>query len=181
MDNYTMDNDELMQRLLDMRVSVLGYLRGLVRDAFLAEDIFQETCLTVMKRIDTFDRSRDFGAWVRGIARNQARNAVRKESRIKPLPSPELLEAIDQSYDNATAEEIEATQYMLGFLRECMARLGQAQRRMLTLFYNAEKTLSEIGREMAKSPGAVQVALHRVRSALLHCVSDRERRANHAG
>ena len=179
MDDSGTDNDALMQRLLDMRVSVLGYLRGLVRDSFLAEDVFQETCLTVMKRIGTFDRSRDFDAWVRGIARNQARNAVRKESRIKPLPSPELLEAIDQSYDAASAEEMEETRYMLGFLRECMARLGQTQRRMLTLFYNAGSSLSDIGREMAKSPGAVQVALHRVRSALLQCVS--ERRTNHAG
>ena len=71
----TSTNEELLQRFLQIRAVILGYLRVLVRDPFLAEDLFQETYLVVSKKLDTFDRSGNFDAWVRGIARNLANNA----------------------------------------------------------------------------------------------------------
>jgi RNA polymerase sigma-70 factor (ECF subfamily) len=171
----TSTNEELLQRFLQIRAVILGYLRVLVRDPFLAEDLFQETYLVVSKKLDTFDRSGNFDAWVRGIARNLANNARRKQSRLAPLPSPELVEAIDSCYDSTPEGENDEFAHCMGFLHTCLERLAEPQRRMLSLRYGADKSLREVAAEFGRTAGAVQVALSRLRSFLLDCVQNKER------
>jgi RNA polymerase sigma-70 factor, ECF subfamily len=146
----------------------------MLRDPSLAEDIFQETYLVVARKIDTFDRSGDFDAWVRGIARNLARNAIRKRAHLVPMPSPELLEAIDSSYDEATGEENDILAGRLRFLHECMARLTDRQQKIMALRYRANQSMQEIAATTQSSAGSVQVAVSRVRQLLLDCITRKE-------
>ena len=71
------EDEELIRRFTGIRASILGYLRILVGDPHLAEDLFQDISVVVLEKTSTFDRAKDFGAWVRGIARNVAHPAVR--------------------------------------------------------------------------------------------------------
>ena len=167
-------NEELLQRFLQIRGAIVGYLRVLVRDSFLAEDLFQETYLVVSKKLDTFDRSGNFDAWVRGIARNLAHNAWRKQSRLAPLPSPDLVVAIDSCYDNTPEGENDEFAHCMGFLHACLERLAESQRRMVNLRYGADKSLREVALATGRTAGAVQVALSRIRSFLLDCVQKQE-------
>jgi RNA polymerase sigma-70 factor, ECF subfamily len=173
------NNDDLSQRFIHIRAMVLGYLRVLVRDSHLAEDLFQDTYLTVMKRLATYDRGQDFDAWVRGIARNLARNALRKRAHIALMPSPELVEAIDACHDEATSEENDIVAGRLSFLRDCMAKLTDRQKKVMDLRYNANRSMKEIADETQSSSGSIQVAVSRVRQLLLDCITQKER-AEHA-
>ena len=89
---------DILRHFARIRAAILGYLRILVRDAHLAEDLFQDTCVVVLQKMGRFDRSKNFEAWVRGIARNLALNALRKGKRVKLMTSPELVQAIDRSH-----------------------------------------------------------------------------------
>ena len=45
-----------------------AYLRTLVDDESVVDDLFQESMLVAWRRLDECDLSRPFGPWVRGIA-----------------------------------------------------------------------------------------------------------------
>ena len=61
--------------------SLITYLRTMVRDPGLADDLFQETLITAWKRFDHYDQSLPLTPWLRGIALNLARNAGRRRQR----------------------------------------------------------------------------------------------------
>jgi len=162
--------DDLIRRFTAMRTSVLGYLRVLVRDAHLAEDLFQETCLVVLRKIDGFDPAGDLGAWVRGIALNLARNALRKERYLHLMPSPNLAEAIERTHAGSPSREDEELALRLKHLDDCMEEVSPRHRRLLELRYRGGASLREIARRTGRTEGAVQVALSRVRQFLLRCL-----------
>ena len=45
-----LEHEECLRSLTRERAAILGYLRVLVRDPHLAEDLFQETCVVVLVR-----------------------------------------------------------------------------------------------------------------------------------
>lgn len=57
--------------------------------ADLADDVVQETWLTAVRRLRSFDPARGpFFAWLCGIAANAARNAVRSRRRLRARSRP---------------------------------------------------------------------------------------------
>ena len=48
---------------------LMAFLRASV-PASSVDDIFQDTVLVAWRRLPDYDRTRPFGAWMRGIARN---------------------------------------------------------------------------------------------------------------
>ena len=48
---------------------LLAYLRASVPSSAV-DDLFQDTVLVAWRRLGDYDRTRPFGAWLRGIARN---------------------------------------------------------------------------------------------------------------
>lgn len=170
--------DDLIRRFTGMRASVLGYLRVLVRDAHLAEDLFQETCLVVLRKVADFDRTGDFGAWVRTIALNLARNALRKERYVHLMPAPHLAETIERAHAGETASEEAETAARLEHLAHCLGRLERRQRELLEMRYRGGATLRGLAQRTGRTEGAVQVALTRVRQFLLRCI-EKQRNASH--
>ena len=56
----------------EYRPMVLAYLRAMVRDAHLVEDLVQETMIAAHDSLGGFEPGGNFGRWLRGIARNKA-------------------------------------------------------------------------------------------------------------
>lgn len=65
---------------------VWRFLRGMVRDPALAEDLAQETFLKVFRRLSTFRFQSRFSAWIFQVARNVAVDALRSRERRQLLP-----------------------------------------------------------------------------------------------
>ena len=174
-----MKRDDLVRQLTAIRTSILGYLRMLVRDAHLAEDLLQETCVVVLRKIDTFEPSISFAAWVRAIALNLARNAVRKGKHVHLMPSPELLGALERTLAAEPAREIEEVSEQLETLADCMAELDPRHTDLLRQRYGSGLSLRDLAARMGRSAGAVQVALTRIRQALLRCLERQKSQVHH--
>jgi RNA polymerase sigma-70 factor (ECF subfamily) len=65
-----------------IRRPLFGYLYRLSRDSFIAEDLLQETLLTIHSRIETFDQSFEFMPWAYAIARNKYAEFKRSQNRV---------------------------------------------------------------------------------------------------
>ena len=82
---------------------VWRFLRHLLGDAELAEDVTQETFVRVHRRLGSFDGRSRFTTWLFQVARNAGIDALRARSRRERLdlppapdaPSPELRHELD--------------------------------------------------------------------------------------
>jgi RNA polymerase sigma-70 factor (ECF subfamily) len=151
------------------RVHLLAYIRMLTRDAELSEDIFQEVSVIVLQKLNELCVEGDFSAWCRGVARNLVRRE-RTRSRRHPalIVSDNVLELIDQAFDeNQASEQLEQKKNLL---RGCVNEISGSNRDLLNLRYTADLSLREIASRLNRTEASVQVALSRVRKALIECI-----------
>lgn len=87
-------------------------MRGVHNDS--VDDLAQETFLIAYRELDRFDQDRDFGKWLRGIARNLVRNELRRNARRGRLMDEEVTRYLlavqssdhaDQRYGSTRASE----------------------------------------------------------------------------
>ncbi|MGH9211011.1 MAG: RNA polymerase sigma factor [Acidimicrobiales bacterium] len=79
------DRDAFEQIVREQQVHVWRFLRRLLGDAALAEDVAQETFLRVYTRLDTFGHQAKFTTWMLQIARNAGLDAIRARERLSRL------------------------------------------------------------------------------------------------
>lgn len=128
----------------------------------LIEDAVQETWLTAVRRIASFDPGRgSFAAWLRGIAANVIRNRIRDEDRrsraaerlvrargIEPSPDPGL-DGPDRAERTARA----------------LSGLPERYEEVLRAKYLERRTVAEIASALRESQKAIESALSRAREA----------------
>lgn len=162
--------DELVQALIEERVKLMAYIRSIVPDYHLAEDVFQEiSMLAVRKSDDIKDRSHLMG-WLRLSARHRAINASKKNKR-KCLPlDEELIVKLDQvwsDYDEKSlSEEGEA-------LEQCINQLSASAKRLVYLRYSEGLTGEQLAKKLNRPTNSTYVTLSRIHSTLRRCVRDR--------
>jgi len=165
--------DAHLQRFVRDRAHYLGFLRVLCRDDELAEELFQELSIVVIEKIYTFEASRDFGAWVRGIARNLFLKACRDRQRQnihEGAYDPALLESIERAYDARGKADEEAATDRVARLRACLEKLPENLRNLLRDRYEANNSSKQLSELHNRSISAIETSLSRVRATLLQCV-----------
>lgn len=176
-----MDFETMVTIYTAERHVLLGYIMAIVRDYQLAEDVYQDTAVAILKEMNGFDPNRDFRAWMRGVARNKAKQALTRISREQKFPAEEIEALIDQAYDERSDEDRSLLMRYQIHLRECMERLADWQRVAIRLRYAENLNLESIARNIGKSAGAVQVGLSRARGLLHKCIEKKWRLAQTAG
>lgn len=149
------------------RPRLLAYLRSQLPQA-LIEDAYHETFLVVHEKLATFDRERDFGRWVRGIARLVAKRIAARDRRCIATPAEALIDRIDQAFDEEPADDDFVAR--LERLKICLERLSQSQRELLTRRLVDGASYQELAADGGRSPGSVQVAISRLKAQLVDCI-----------
>ena len=157
------DNDPLTI-FLARRAELLGFI-GLLLPADLVEDCFQDCFVVARRKAHTFDPQRGSAmAWLCGIARNEARRLLRAGRRQRPLHDA-LLDGL-----TAALDEPEPDPLPVQHLASCMEGLSDRHRDLLHDRYGKGLSLAQLASRVGSSPGAVQVMLSRIRSALADCL-----------
>ena len=155
---------------VEHRPMLVAYLTSLVRDRDLAEDLVQETFLRAQGILDRYVESCAFAAWLRGIARNIARESYRARHR-SPLPlSDGLTHLIDERYaalDRAPGDDFDER---LGALRNCLAKLSDTMKRAVDLHYSEGLSCRAMAERLRSGVEAVKKRLQRARSTLAECI-----------
>lgn len=162
---------EEVQRLFLRHSGLLrGFILGLLPDRDRAEDVFQETFLTLTRKAGDFIPGTNFLAWARSVARLKVLEACRAGRSGPMLLEPEAMEAVCLA-----AEEIEDDwEERKIALAACMERLAPRAREILQLRY-ADEPLAPplIAKRVRWTVNAVNVALSRARKFLQECTSRR--------
>ncbi len=142
---------ELYTLLVD---DLYRYVRGLVRDETLAEDIVAEVFLRAWRFIPRYRAgSNTLRQWTFTIARNQVRDAWRQE-RLRPIA---LEVDVAEDSDECPAEARHAAET----IQRALKGLTDHQRDVVLLRYFGEKSHAEIARLVGKREGAIRATLLR--------------------
>jgi RNA polymerase sigma-70 factor (ECF subfamily) len=127
-----------------------------LKDTARAEDVTQESFVKLWQALPDYDGRASPGTWLYTIARNTCLSTARSESYRKTLPLDEFSEPATPP--PGVIADIE--------LAQCIDRLPEVQRMVITLFYLQEKRVDEVARMLAIPEGTVKSHLHRARLAL---------------
>jgi RNA polymerase sigma-70 factor, ECF subfamily len=163
------ERDRLIREFQRDRLRLIAYIRALVGDADVTEDIFQEVSVVVLQKAEEFAEGRDLQAWCRGIARNVILREREKSRRIRTFQGDRIVELVDAAF----AEHADPLEGRRSLLRTCIRMLAAPSRDLLALRYDAGLSLRDVAHKLGRTEAAVQVAISRVRKWLLECVAKR--------
>jgi RNA polymerase sigma-70 factor (ECF subfamily) len=160
-----------VQRLFLQHSDLLrGFLRGLVPQQEVADDIFQELFLTLTAKALDFQLGSNFLAWARAVARLKVFEQYRQLKRSIPLLSAEVLEVLADTASEADGLLMPRYEALQG----CLKQVAPRSREMVALRYaDPPLTPRQIAKQLSWTANAVRVALARARKFLLECVERR--------
>lgn len=150
--------------------SLTAFLRASVYDEAAADDLFQETMLVAWRKIGEYDRSRPFGAWLRGIAKRLVLAHYRKSARQAPLADERVLEYLDRRMAQVDQQPGDTLNEKIAALRDCISRLEPLYQEPIDLHYHHRRTTEWIAGQLATTRDAVQKRLQRARMQLAQCL-----------
>ena len=158
----------LVPLLMRHERQIFAYIYTLVPHRHDAEDILQETCLTIYDKFQEFTPGTDFLAWAMRIAWWKVRQARQKYARSKVVFNDEVLEAVAH-----TAETMqEETSAMQICLAQCLQKLNERDRRMILTRYERGSGVERAAMVSGRSLQAAYKALMRIKQVLHDCVTN---------
>ena len=152
---------------------LMAYIRSITRTESLADDIFQETMITAWEKIDSFDRTREFGPWLRGIAKNHALNQLRKNKRMSLVCNSRVLDLIDKEFDDLDIDEEASWLNVRAILDSCINTLPELYKHAIKLRYLNELNISEIFEKTNTQKDTIKKRLQRAKALLLDCLKNK--------
>lgn len=141
---------------------IFAHLFRMTKSREDAEDLTQETFLRALRSLGRFDANLPIKPWLYRIATNAALSELRRRRRVKIV-------AIHESIPN---ERIESAQRKIDGdefrdrLARAVADLPADSAALFNLRYAEEMSIGRIAQALGRRPGAVAVALHRLRNRL---------------
>ena len=147
-----------------------GYLASQVIHLDDVDDLAQEVFLAALKNLDTFHRGDDFGAWLRGIARNKLlvyfRTQARRSQALQRFRD-EVTALIDGDLEQ-TAAASERGELIERLLR-CIAELPERLRRVVRAGLDGDKP-AEVAKALSTTVGVVYNLHCRANQLLRECL-----------
>lgn len=168
--------DAFMTVVRTYGLPIRSYLASQIYHIDDVDDISQEVFITAYKRLHTFRRGEDVGAWLRGIARNKLLNYYRSSSRRNNAVTrfrTQVVEIVGEELEDSSkadkAEQIE-------MLMRCIGKLPERMRRVVHSSLEGGKP-QELAEEMQTSVGAIYNLQYRANQALRQCMTKELSRA----
>ena len=167
------DAAHIAQLVVKHRHGILAYLYGVIPDAHVAEDLFQEVCVVAVQKAAEFQDGTSFVAWARTIARNKLREHLRRRTGV--VVDDAFFDGIESAFDAVQgATDADGRK---DALRRCLDQVQDRARQMLVWRYEEGLSAEAIAGRAGQSRAAVNSLLQRVREILRECV---ERRTSEA-
>ena len=164
--------DELFADLVkEHQVSLRVFVRSLGVESGWVDDLAQDTFVVAYREMDSYDPDRNFGKWLRGIARNLVRNELRKQGRHRRILHESLSQHLLDLAENEKDREVDVTQ--LSALRDCVEQLPGKSRELVRSRYFEGWDATILADKFEMKAATVRQTLLRIRRQLYQCVNQR--------
>lgn len=167
-----MDVNGVVRALIRDRARLLGYVWAIVRDHYLADDVFQDVTVLAMDRATEINDEKHLALWARRAARFKALEALRKHTRRAVSLDEDVLELLESEWDRGDPRDLGED---VEHLRACIEKLSPHAQSIISLRYAEEVSGARVAEVLEVKVESVYVALARIHRALGDCI--RRRRA----
>jgi RNA polymerase sigma-70 factor (ECF subfamily) len=140
--------------LTTIQPKIRAIVRGKIREEAAAEDVVQNTLLSIHRGRSTYRAERPFGPWMRAIVRNSIIDHFRERKRRGDRE-------VELVVEEWPAEEEAGSDPLAPELAAALAALPEAQREAVTLIQLKGLSVAEAALRVGISPGALKVRAHR--------------------
>lgn len=167
---YSNGNSRAFDILLDRyKDKLFAYIRFIIRNRELAEDIFQETFVKAIVTLQkgSYSCSGKFGAWLTRIAHNLMIDYFRQERNENSISNDETDYDLfnDKRFSDLTVEDEMVNEQTLQDVRRLVNELPDNQREVVFMRYYQDLSFKEIADITGVS---INTALGRMRYALIN-------------
>jgi RNA polymerase sigma-70 factor len=153
---------------------LMTYLRAVVRDQSVVDDLFQETMLVVWQKLDDYDHSRPFGSWLRGIAAKLVMAHFRKAKSDIMILESETLEYLSCQLQHISERPGDTWDEKIAALKQCIELLPEDYRRAINLRYFEQHSAQQVAAATQAAVETIKKRLQRARAQLFNCLQRKE-------
>ena len=153
------------------RPMVYRLLLFLLREHADAEEVTQETFLVAISKSPKMGTVTNYGAWLRSIARNLARNYARKRGNSPLLLGDGLLALAERHFVETGSDRDDRWNARRQALTSCIHKLSPRDHGLLLRRYESGERVKQIAEELAVEPNSLSKRLERIRGSLRKCIN----------
>jgi RNA polymerase sigma-70 factor (ECF subfamily) len=146
--------------------AIYGHIRALVPNGTDADEVFQETNLTLWQKFDQYRRDTDFRAWACRIAYYKVLKLRDRQFRSPRLFSPQFLDLVSEELI-VMSDVLDARTEAL---KLCRDKLDQQDRELLDRFHREGATAKDVAQWVGRNVHYVYRAVRRIHDALFDCI-----------
>jgi RNA polymerase sigma-70 factor, ECF subfamily len=162
------DRDGRFAELLrDSHRQLFGFIYAILRDFDDAEDVFQQTSLTLWEKFDEYRPGTSFVAWACTIARFKALNFLTQHRRYRAHFSEAFQMRLAEIQAAIPPQEIDAR---AAVLEDCVEHLPPSQRELLRRCLSGVETVGDLAEEFGRTTHSLYSSLRNIKKKLLDCV-----------
>jgi RNA polymerase sigma-70 factor, ECF subfamily len=169
------EQTDAQQRFLSLFLrserEVFRYVAALVPNISDAEDIVQQTAISLWEKFDSYDPAQPFTPWACRFALNKARQWMERRQRWQTLLEGGVAEELAQRREELRPE----LEVRLKHLEGCLGKLPGDQRSMVEGYYYHRTAIGQLAETSGRTVEATYKALQRARRALQACVENATR------
>lgn len=157
----------LTRQFMKYQQVLLAYISTIVMDYHKAEDVLQETVVTLIRRAQDYGDTQHFLPLAREIARRQAIALLQKEGKGPRTIPDAVIKALDQAFEEVPHDDQEYSRVLLN----CIRKLPELWQRIVRMRYSLAYSIKQIANDLNRSDNTVSVTLNRARARLADCVA----------
>ena len=158
---------EILRFLMQSRERISAAAWLVVKDAHVAEDIFQNTVLKAVTKDVNFEAEAALFSWAFITARRDSLNWFRKHRRESVGIDEDILTLIHHDWQN---DHLNPKGNRFEMLRDCMEELPQKSENILRLRYFEGLSCGEIADSISITLDAMYKRISRIQNSLRKCV-----------
>jgi RNA polymerase sigma-70 factor (ECF subfamily) len=167
------DTNAAQQRFLSLFLrrerEIFRYVAALVPSVTDAEDIVQQTAISLWEKFDAYDPSQPFTPWACRFALNKTRQWIERRQRWQAL----LDHGLAEEFAQRRQELLPDFEMRLKHLECCLGKLTEEQRSLVEGYYYERTDIETLAQRPGRSEAATYKMLQRIRHALQACVEAR--------
>jgi RNA polymerase sigma-70 factor, ECF subfamily len=166
------DQAAAQQRFLSLFLrserEVFRYVAALVPNVADAEDIVQQTALSLWEKFDAYDPNQPFTPWACRFALNKAKQWIERRQRWQALLEGGLADELARRREELRPE----LEIRLRHLEGCLNKLPDEQQAIVEGYYFRRDGIEKLAEHSGRTVVATYKTLQRIRQALHVCMEN---------
>ena len=159
-------NESFVRSLTGCQQSLFSYILSLLPNPDDARDVLQNTNVVMWRKASQFREGTNFIAWACQVARLEVLAHRRDTARDRHVFDDDLVGQLASDAEERAVDPDRRTQAF----EHCFRELTEHQRELIHERYSPGGSVQAMAKERDRSPGAISVAVSRIRKTLKKCI-----------